>query len=213
MTTVSMVNAAGQLITQFTTNADGSTNDSTFSYNSDGSYSDTVVSTAAGASVSTTEVQQYNAQGQLINQNVYAPSADGSYTDSWSKPDGSSGTYWWNSSTLEYQENWTNSNGSSWTDDYQYAAGGSPGSTGVSFTETYSDSQGDQGTRQYNASSGITSISWDSSQTGAISGMSSSDSAFVGLQTNGELTNTVNDPTYFNPLVSPAFSAFLTVHG
>jgi Ca2+-binding RTX toxin-like protein/GH24 family phage-related lysozyme (muramidase) len=213
MTTVSAFNASNQLITQFITNAGGSTDDSTFSYNSDGSHSDTVVSTAAGASVSTTEVQQYNVQGQLINQNVYTPSADGSYTDSWSKSDGSSGTYWWNSSSLEYQENWTNSNGSSFTDTYQYAAGGSPGSTGVSFTETYSDSQGDQGTRQYNASSGITSISWDSSQTGAISGMSSSDSAFVGLQANGELTNTVNDPTYFNPLVSPAFSAFLTAHG
>lgn len=212
-TTISHFDAASNLLSQNITNPDGSTEDSTFTYNSDGSHSDTIVSTAAGASVSTTEVQQFDAQGQLINQNIYTPSADGSYTDSWSKSDGSSGTYWWNSSTLDYQENWTNSNGSSWTDDYQYAAGGSPTSTGVSFTETYSDSQGDQGTRQFNASSGITSISWDSSQTGAISGMSSSDSAFVGLQTNGELSNIVNDPTYFNPLVSPAFSAFLTAHG
>lgn len=163
----------------------------------------------AGASVSTT----YNSQDQVVNTNNFVPSANGSYTDTWSTSNGASGEYWWNSSTYEYQETWQNADGSSFTDTYQYAEGGSPGASGYSFTETYSDSSGDTGSRIYNASTAVTTVSWDSADTGAISGTSANDSGFIGLQLESEVTNTTNDPTYFNPLVSPAFSAFLTAHG
>jgi hypothetical protein len=212
-TTIDNFGASGNMLSEDITNPDGSTEDSTFTYNGDGSYVETTVSTAAGAALSTTEVQQFNAEGQLVNQNIYTPSADGSYTDSWSKSDGSSGTYWWNSSTLEYQETWNNADGSSFTDTYQFAPGGSPGANGFSFTETYSDSSGDAGSRTYDATTGVTTVSWDSAQTGAISGTSPNDSGFIGLQLQGEVTNSINDPAYFNPLVSPAFNAFLTAHG
>ncbi len=227
--------AQGQILSADVTNADGSTNHSTYGYHTDGSYTDTVITTPAGGSATTTvygynpqgqllstDIQNpdhsiddysYNSQGQLTNQNIYTPSADGSYTDTWFKQDGSQGTYWWNASTLEYQESWHNPDGSTFTDDYQYSTGGVPGSTSVSFTETYSDSHGDQGTRQFNASTGITTVTWDSAQTGSISGTNANDSGFIGLQLEGELTNTVNDPSYFNPLASPAFSSFLTAHG
>jgi YD repeat-containing protein len=204
-------NPQGQLTNADTTASDGSTNDSTYVYNADGSYTDTVVATPA-ASAATTTVYGYDAQGHLVSDNTYVPAADGSYTDSWFNQDASHGSYWWNSSTREYQENWYNSDGTHWTDDYQYAAGGSPGSTGYSFTESYTASDGSQGTRQFDASSGVTSLSWDSALSGPLSG-TTADAGFIGLQNDGELTNTQPDPTYFNPTVSPGFNAFLTAHG
>jgi Ca2+-binding RTX toxin-like protein len=225
----------GQVLTVDISNADGSTNDSTFAYNSDSSYSDTVVTTPASG-VATTTAYGYDAQGQLQNvattnpdgsiidrgynnesqllsTNNFVPSGDGSYTDTWSTSAGAQGEYWWNASTSEYQETWHNADGTSFTDTYQYAAGGTPANSGYSFTETYSDSSGDAGTRIYNAMTGTTTVSWDSAQTGSISGTSANDTGFIGLQLDGEVTNTTNDPTYFNPLVSPAFNAFLTAHG
>ena len=102
-------------------------------------------------------------------QNSYTRSSDGSYSDTWSNSS-AAGSYWWNASTEAYQESWHDSNGASWTDDYQYASGGSPGGSGVSFTETYTYSNGDQGTRQYDASTGATTLSWYSSATGTITG-------------------------------------------
>jgi len=141
----------------------------------------------------------------------HSVSADGSYTDSWAIAGGSQGSYWWNSSTREYQENWYNSDGSSWTDDYQYAPGGGPANAGSFYTEAYTASDGSHGTRQFDSSSGITSVSWSSNATGALTG-TTSDSGFIGLQTDGELTNTLPDPTFFNPNVSPGFNAFLAGH-
>jgi hypothetical protein len=173
----------------------------------------TTVATPAGGGTSTTTVDDINAQGQMTNQNSYLQDANGSYADTWSNQDGNHGIYWWNASTLEYQESWQNPDGSTFTDDYRYSSGGSPGSANVSFAETYGDSHGDQGTRQFDATTGITTVTWDSAQTGSISGTSPNDSGFIGLQLEGELTNTVNDPSYFNPLASPAFSSFLTTHG
>jgi len=197
-------------VTDDLTAADGSTNDATNSYNADGSYTQTTVTTSAGGAA-TTAVTDYDSNGNQLSVNVYTPSSDGSYTDSWQNQDGSYGGYWWNASTQQYQETWHDSNGASWTDDYQDAAGGSPGSTGVSFTETYTDSAGDQGTRQYNATTGVTSLTWDSSATGTLTG-TITDSGFIGLQNNGELTNTQQDPSFFNPTVSPAFQSFLAGH-
>jgi len=114
---------------------------------------------------------------------------------------------------LEYQDTWQNADGSSFTDTYQYASGGSPGGSGVSFTETYSDSSGDSGTRNYSAATGVTTVTWDSVQSGLTSGTSANDSGFFGLQLDGEVSNTTNDLTYFNPLVSANFNAFLAAHG
>jgi YD repeat-containing protein len=200
----------GRTVTDDLTAADGSSNDATNSYNADGSYIQTTVSTPAGGA-STTAVTDYDSNGNQLSENVYTPSSDGSYTDSWQNQDGSYGGYWWNAATQQYQETWQDSNGASWTDDYQYATGGSPGSTGVSFTETYTDSAGDQGTRQYNAATGVTSLTWDSSATGMLTG-TTADSGFIGLQNNGELTNTQPDPSFFNPTISPAFQSFLAGH-
>jgi hypothetical protein len=216
-------------------NADGSTNDSTFAYNSDASYTDTVVTTPASGIATTTAYgygtqgqlqsvettnpdgsiidNSYGNQSQLVSTNTFIPSGDGSYTDTWSTSAGAQGEYWWNASTSEYQETWQNADGTSFTDTYQYAAGGSPANSGYSFTETYNDSGGDSGSRVYNAMMGTTTVSWDSAQTGSISGASANDTGFIGLQLDGEVTNTVNNPTYFNPLVSSAFNAFLTAHG
>jgi hypothetical protein len=81
----------------------------------------------------------------------------------------------------------------------------------VSFTETYTDSNGDQGTRQFDASTGIVNLSWDSSATGTETG-TTTDSGFIGLQNDGELTNTQADPSFFNPAVSSAFQNFLAAH-
>ena len=207
-------NPQGQIVGQQNLNTDGSTDDTVWTYNSNGSYSESDVHTSAsGGGEPTTTVQTYNSDNQFTGQNGYAPQSDGSYTDVWYKTDGSQGVYWWNASTLEYQESWQNADGSTFTDDYQYAAGGSPGSTNVSFTETYSDSSGDEGTRQYNATTGVTTVTWDSPQTGSISGTTTNDSGFIGLQLQGELTNTVNDPSYFNPATSPVFTSFLAAHG
>jgi Ca2+-binding RTX toxin-like protein len=229
-------NSQGRIAAIDVVDADGSTRDSSFAYSgSDASYTDTLVSTPAGG-LATTSTYDYNAEGQLqsvdvanpdgslsdrsydtegdlVNSNNYVPYADGSYADSWSKSDGSSGTYWWSASTGEYMENWYNADGSSFTDTYQYATGGSPANSGFSFTETFTDSSGDSGSRVYDATTGTTTVSWDSTLTGPISGTSPSDSGFIGLQLNGETTNTANDPTYFNPLLSSAFNDFLTAHG
>jgi YD repeat-containing protein len=228
-------NSQGQILSADITNADGSTSDSSYAYNSDASYTDTVVTTPAGGNATSTvysydpqgqltnvESQNpdqsivdyaYNDQGQLVNENDYVPAADGSYTDTWSMSNGSHGEYWWNASTFEYQDTWQNADGSSFTDTYQYASGGSPGGSGVSFTETYSDSSGDSGTRNYSAATGVTTVTWDSVQSGLTSGTSANDSGFFGLQLDGEVSNTTNDLTYFNPLVSANFNAFLAAHG
>jgi YD repeat-containing protein len=200
----------GRPVTDDVASADGSAQDVTNSYNADGSYVQTTVTTPVGGAA-TTAVTDYDSNGNRLSENVYTPSSGGSYTDSWQNQDGSYGGYWWNASTQQYQETWQDSNGANWTDDYQYAAGGSPGSTGVSFTETYTDSAGDQGTRQYNAATGVTSLTWDSSATGMLTG-TTTDSGFIGLQNNGELTNTQQDPSFFNPTVSPAFQSFLAGH-
>jgi hypothetical protein len=176
--------------------ADGSQVDTTLNYNPDGSYQETVASIAAN--------------GQQLNQNTYTTSLDGSYSDSWVSQDGSHGTYGWDTSSSEYHAAWYDTNGIQWTDDYQYTAGGSPQTAGSSFLETYTSSDGSSGTRQYDASTGLASISWDSSATGFLSGTSQTAAGFVGLQNDGELTNSQSDLTFFNPAASPGFSAFLT---
>ena len=201
----------GRTLTLDATHVDGSTDSWAYVYNADGTYTGTEVSTPAGGGESNTSVHQYDAQGNQQSENSYAPTADGSYSDSWSKVDGSHGSYWWNASTAEYQEAWVDSNGSSWSDDYKYAVGGSPGTTGYSFVETYSASDGSHGTRQFDASTGTSSITWDSTATGSLSG-TATDSGFIGLQHDAELTNTQADPTFFNPSASPSFNAFLAAH-
>jgi hypothetical protein len=153
----------------------------------------------------------YDADGNQVSENDYTPGTDESYVDNWTNVDGSHGSYWWNASTSEYKETWYNSDGSNWTDDYQYSTGGSPATSGYSYLETYSGSDGSQGTRQFDASTGSTSLTWDSAATGSLSG-STTDSGFLGLQNDGELTNTQQDLTFFNPNVSPGFNAFLAAH-
>ena len=203
--------AQARVVSDDITGADGSTSNSTYGYNADGSYVLTEVNTPAGGEVTTT-VWNYDSSGNLVSDNQYTPTAGGSYTDSWNNSNGSEGGYWWNASTPEYQATWYDaSDGVQSTDDYQYSAGGSPGTSGASFVETYSDSAGDSGTRQYNASTGITSVSWYSAATGTITG-TVTDSGFIGLQNDGELTNTQNDPSFFNPTTSPAFQHFLAGH-
>jgi hypothetical protein len=201
----------GQLISQDETDPDGTTSDTTYSYNADGSYVGTDLITPPGGGPVTTQVSDYDSNGNRLNENFLTPSSDGSYSDIWEKSDGSAGSYWWNASTLEYQAYWYNNDGSYSTDDYQYSAGGSPASSGNSFTETYTDSSGDQGTRQYEASTGVTNLSWSSSATGTLSG-TTTDAGFIGLQNDGEITNTLPDPSFFNPTVSPAFHSFLAGH-
>ncbi len=210
-TIVSYFGTEGQQNSVDVTNPDGSTADATYSYNADGSYTATELDTPADGSAATTRVSDYDSNGDRLSVNAYTPSTDGSYSDNWEASDGSSGSYWWNASTREYQAFWYNSDGSYSTDDYQYAVGGSPGGSGVSFTETYTDSSGDQGTRQFDASSGITGLSWYSSATGTETG-TTADSGFIGLQNDGELTNTQHDPGFFNPAVTPAFQSFLAGH-
>jgi hypothetical protein len=157
-------------------------------------------------------VSDYNSGGQLQTQNVYELDANGSYNDNWSKPDGSYGSYWWNESTGEYDDFVSNSNGTWWDDDYQFASGGSPATKGYSFTESYYESDGSNGTRQYDAASGATNVSWYSSQTGTTATGNVPDSGFYGLQADEGLTNTQQDPTFFNPSVSPSFQLFLAQH-
>jgi YD repeat-containing protein len=205
-------NAQGQITSSVVTGADGSTSDSSYSYAADGSYSDQVVATAVGASASTTSVYNYDSQGNLLSQNLYTPEDDGSYTDSWSKVDGSYGTYWWNSSTLEYQDNWHNADASYWSDDYQFSPGGSPTTAGPSYTETYQASDGSEGTRQFDGASDTTSLTWYSGAAGTLTG-TTADAGFLGLQADDETRNTQPDLTFFNPNVSPGFSAFLAAHG
>ena len=204
-------NDQGQRLSEIGMAADGSSDNTTYVYNADGSYTTTDVETPAGGAPATTEVVSYDSSGNKLNDNSYTPGTDGSYSDYWQKPDGSYGSYWWDSSTTQYGESWSNADGTSWTDDYQYASGGSPGSTGVSFTETYSDSAGDQGMRQYDAATGVTTVTWYSSTAGTITG-TVTDSGFIGLQNEGELTNTQPDLTFFNPATSPAFQGFLAGH-
>ena len=204
-------NAQGQTLSRDVTQADGSTSDSTYAWNADGSYTETTVATPTGGGSSTTTTDGYDASGNLVSANAFAPTSDGSYTDSWSQADGSHGSYWWNASNSTYEDTWYDSNGSSWTDEYQYASGGSPGASGYSFLETYTASDGSQGTRQYDASTGAITLSWDSASTGQLSG-TTADSGFIGLQDQGELTNTQPDLTFFNPNVSESFNAFLAGH-
>ena len=210
-TEVDTFDAQGREAAVDITSTDGSTQNYTNSYNADGSSVQTEVDTPAGGAA-TTVVRNYDSSGNLVSDNSYAPTSDGSYTDSWDNGDGSKGGYWWNASTVGYQATWYDaSEGVQSTDVYQYSSGGSPGSSGASFVETYSDSAGDQGTRRYDASTGITSVSWYSAATGAITG-TVTDSGFIGLQNEGELTNTQNDPSFFNPTTSPAFQNLLAGH-
>jgi hypothetical protein len=210
-TTVTDFDVNWRLVSEDVVNPDGSTVDSTYAYNADGSYVQTSLSTPAAGGPVTTKVSDYDNNDGLLSANSYTPSSDGSYTDQWEKSDGSAGSYWWNTSSAEYQANWHNSDGSYSTDDYQYGSGGTPGTNGVSFTETFRDSSGDHGTRQYDASTGVTSLTWYSSATGTLTG-TTTDNGFIGLQDQGELTNTVNDPSFFNPAVSPSFQSFLAGH-
>jgi hypothetical protein len=184
-----------------------------WTYSSDGSFTVTDTWANADSSEPITQVTAYSASDQVVSENNYSPSSNGSYTDSWSQADGSHGTYWWNSSTGEYLDTWNNADGRSFTDEYQYSPGGGPTVAGSSYTETYSASDGDTGTRQYTASTNTTMVTWDSSATGLITSTSSGDTGFVGLINNEELTNAQNDPTYFNPAANPAFSNLLATHG
>jgi Ca2+-binding RTX toxin-like protein len=204
-------NTQGQKLSEVDTWPDGSSSNTTFAYNVDGSLTTTEVETPAGGAPATTQVASYDSSGNQLNDNSFTPGTNGSYTDEWYKPDGSNGSYWWNSSTDEYRAALDDANGTSWTDDYQYASGGSPGSTGVSFTETYGDSGGDQGTRQYDAATAVTTVSWYSAATGTITG-TVTDSGFIGLQNDGELMNAQPALAFFNPATSPAFQNFLTAH-
>lgn len=54
-------------------------------------------------------------------------------------------------------------------------------------------------------------MSWDSASTGQLNG-TMTDSGFIGLQNESELTNTQADLTFFKPNASPSFSAFLAGH-
>ena len=149
--------------------------------NADGSYSETDVSKSAAGSITQTE-SQVAANGQLLLQNVYTPSANGSY----------------------------------WEDSYQYSQGGSaPGATGVSFTESFYESTPTdtlQGSRQYDASSAVTTVSWNTNEV-SLSG-TTSDSGFYGLQNDQEFTlpDPNTNPTFFNPAVNPGFNTFLNGH-
>jgi hypothetical protein len=204
-------NTNGKVILDDVTHPDGSTTDASYVYNADGSYVETVVVTPACGSGTVTTTYDVNAKGKITNENAYAPGTNGSYVDTWAKQDGSFGAYWWNASTHEYLDTWHNSNGSYFVDEYQYAAGGSPSATNASFTETYSASDGSHGTRQFNATTGKTTIYYNSKSTGALSETTTA-TGFIGLQGNGELTNTQNDLTFFNPAVSPVFNALLHAH-
>jgi hypothetical protein len=210
-TVVMNISSQDQLTSQNETDPDGTTRDSSYSYNADGTYVQTTLVTPPGGGSVTTQVSDYDSSGNRVSDNSFTPSADDSYLDAWEKPDGSNGNYWWNSSTLEYGAAWYNSDGSYSTDDYKYAAGGSPGGSGVSFTETYSDTNGDEGSRQYDATTGVTTLSWYSAATGTLTG-TITDAGFIGLQNDGELTNTQHDPSFFNPAVSPSFQSFLAGH-
>jgi Ca2+-binding RTX toxin-like protein len=216
-TVINDVSATGQVTSLEIDNPNASTGaapeSQKWTYNADGSFTVTDAWANADSSEPITQVTAYSATYQVVSQNTYSPSSDGSYTDSWSQADGSHGTYWWNSSTGEYLDTWNNSDGSSFTDEYQYSPGGGPTVAGSSFTETYSASDGDAGTRQYNASTNTTMVTWDSSSTGLITTTSSGDTGFVGLINNEEQTNAQNDPTYFNPAANPAFSNLLAAHG
>jgi len=223
-----------RIATENQTFADGSTENGVTTYNADGTSSESLIDTPAGGGAATTILMNFDSQGKelnasqtdpdgtlhyttydsnevAINANTYHPGTNGSYSDEWGAANGTAGNYWWDSSTLQYQQVWDNSDGSSWTDTYQYASGGSPSATGVSFTETYTDSAGDQGTRQYDAATGVTNLSWTSDATGTLSG-TITDSGFVGLVDQGQITNTNPDPTFFNPTANGAFETFLAGH-
>jgi len=216
-TTINQVSATGQVTSLEIDNPNGSSaaapQSETWAYNADGSFTVTDVWANADSSEPITQVTSYGASNQRLSENTYSPAANGSYTDAWSQADGSNGTYWWNSSTREYLDTWNNSDGSSFTDEYQYAPGGGPTVAGSSYTETYSASDGDTGTRAYDAVTNTTTVTWDSSATGLITSSTAGDSGFVGLLNNEELTNSQNDPTYFNPAANPTFNNLLAVHG
>jgi hypothetical protein len=229
-TTIAMQwDSSGYNTGMVTDNPDGSITNTTYAYNDDGSHVETAVETPVGRGATTTAVLDYNPNWNLTDQHEtnadgsandtsFSYSDDGSYTatEQYTLADGSSGgsgSYWWNASTSEYQATWQNSNGTSWTDDYQFSSGGDPWSEGsLSFTETYSDSAGDVGTRHYDAATGAASVSWYSSATGETTTGTTTDAGFFGVTNDGELTNSQTDPSFFNPTVSPAFHAFLTGH-
>jgi hypothetical protein len=121
-----------------------------------------------------------------------------------------------NASTGRYGADWFSGTSVYWQDNYQYSQGGAaPGATGISFTESYYENtltDGLRGSRQYDASSGATSLSWSTNE-GYLSG-TTSDSGFYGLQNDQEFTtpDPNTHPTFFNPAVSPGFDAFLNGH-
>jgi len=211
-TEVSAFDGQGRWLSDDKTNADGSTDNSTFTYNADGTSVEMEIVTPAGGGNPTTQVSAFDSQGQLVSANTYTRSANGSYTDSWYATDGSQGNYSWNESTEQYNESWFSADGTSFSDQYQYATGGSPAVSGVSYTETYAASDGSHGTRQFDGASDATNLTWYSSATGNLSG-TISDAGFIGLQNNDGLTNAQSDLTFFNPNVSPGFHSFLAGHG
>jgi Ca2+-binding RTX toxin-like protein len=193
------------------TNADGSTDQWTYSYNADGSTTEVDVSTPAGGGSTLTTTSKLSSGGQLILEDQYSAAANGSYHDTWLKQDGSHGEYNWDATYSTYYAHWYGSDSSFTSDVYYYNSGGSPTSTNVSFDEYYSSDAG-SGDRHYNSSSGATQVDWNSSSTGAISGTTPV-SAFVGLQHDDALTSNQFDLAFFNPATSAGFSDFLTQHG
>jgi Ca2+-binding RTX toxin-like protein/GH24 family phage-related lysozyme (muramidase) len=178
--------------------------------------SDTLVGGFGGdipidASSQDTFEHAHDSRGALRSEKSYTASTDGTYTDTWSKQDGTNGSYWWNASTREYQEDWHNDNGSAWTDSYHYSAGGSPAGGGGSFTESYGGGHETHGTRQSDATSGIANINWYSSAMGTVTGTDSG-AGFIGMQINLDLTNTTPDPIFINSAMSPHFEVFPAAH-
>lgn len=185
-----------QVVMQTTSKANGYSSVKGYTYHSDGSYEEAAHISGPG--------------GVAVSQNNLSHSSNGSYGDNWSLPDGTHGNYSWMTSSLDYQASWYDSNGTSWTDEYVFAPGGSP-ATGGSFTETFSSSDGSHGQRTYDAISGATSLVWDSSATGHLTGQIGA-TGFVGLQNDDGLTNRQSDLTFFNANSSPDFAAFLAAH-
>jgi YD repeat-containing protein len=208
-TEVQTFNLQQQVASDNVTYADGSTDNNSFTYASDGSIVQTEVVTPAGGTP-TIKTYDYDSQQIIQNSNSYTPAADGSYTDNWSE-NGAQGAYSWIASMNEYIANWADADGRSWQDEYSYANGSGPGSGG-SYTETYTSSNDEQGTRQYDATSNTTTVTWETGSTAQISTSFQGDAGFMGLVNQGELTNTQVDPTYFNPSISPTFNALLAGH-
>lgn len=105
-------NAAGQTLTADVTNADGSTSDSKFVYSADGSYTDTVVTTPTEGGASTTTIQDYNANNQLMSELI-------------TNPDGSTDAYTYNAQGQVLAEDVTSANGVTSDSIYTYNTDGS----------------------------------------------------------------------------------------